>query len=326
MGEGREDVASLRVFVEVARAGSLSAAARSLGVATSAVSKRLSQLEAGLGVRLLTRTPRGMRLTEAGQVLAGRAPAALGEVDAAFAAARELGSAAAGVLRVSAPVTLTELHLAPLTADFLVAEPTMRVELVVDDRMVDPVVGGFDLVIRSGPATHASLMVRKLARDERVLCAAPGYLARAGTPRTPAELAGHNCMRHALNDVSGRWVLRTRRGRETVAVRGSLRVNHGGALQAALLRGLGIGYLPLFVVQEALERGTLVRVLPEAQVESAPFLVALHAYGRRPPRWVRSYVEFLAARLPERLGQSPLRASPSPSGRASPSPSGRGRG
>jgi DNA-binding transcriptional LysR family regulator len=312
MGEGREDVASLRVFVEVARAGSLSAAARSLGVAISAVSKRLSALEAALGVRLLTRSPRGMQLTEAGRVLAERAPAALGEVDAAFAAARERGAAPAGVLRVSAPVTLTQLHLAPLTADFLLQEPTMRVELVVDDRMVDPVVGGFDVVIRSGPATHASLMVRKLARDERVLCASPAYLARAGTPRTPAELVGHECMRHALNDANGRWVLRTRRGRETVTVQGRLRVNHGGALEAALLQGLGIGYLPRFVVQEALERGALVQVLPDVEVESAPYLVALHAYGRRPPRWVRSYVEFLAAGLPKRLGQSPLRASRGP--------------
>ncbi len=307
MGEGREDVASLRVFVEVARAGSLSAAARSLGVATSAVSKRLSLLEAGLGVRLLTRSSRGMQLTEAGRVLAERAPAALDGVDAAFAAAREQGAAPAGALRVSAPVTLTELHLAPLTAQFLVQRPSMRVELVVDDRMVDPVVDGFDLVIRSGPATHASLMVRKLARDERVLCASPAYLARAGTPRTPAQLEGHNCMRHALNDASGRWVLRTRRGKETVGVRGSLRVNHGGALREALLQGLGIGYLPRFVVQGALERGALVQVLPDVEVESTPFLVALHAYGRRPPSWVRSYVDFLAEGLPKRLGQAPLR-------------------
>jgi DNA-binding transcriptional LysR family regulator len=301
------DVASLRVFMEVVRAGSLSAAARALGVATSAVSKRLAQLEAELGVQLLTRSSREQRLTEAGQLLAERVPVALAEVDAALSAARELGTASTGLLRVSAPVTLTELHLAPITADFLQSEPSMRVELVVGDQLVDPVAEGFDLAIRSGPATHASLMVRKLARDARVLCAAPAYLARAGTPRTPAELAQHDCMRHALNDATGRWTLRTKGGRETVVVRGSLRVNHGGSLREALLRGLGIGYLPLFVVQEALERGELVRVLPEVEVEAEPFLVALHPYGRRPPRRVRSYVEYLAAHLPRRLGQAPLR-------------------
>jgi DNA-binding transcriptional LysR family regulator len=307
VGEGSADVTSLRVFLEVARAGSLSAAARGLGVATSGVSKRLAQLEAELGVRLLTRGARRTQLTEAGTLLAERAAAALAQVDAALAEVREAGAAQAGLLRVSAPVTLTELHLAPLTADFLRAQPGMRVELVVEDAQVEPAAAGCDLVIRSGPATHASLMVRKLARDSRVLCAAPAYLARAGTPRTVAQLAEHNCMRHALNDASGKWTLRTRRGREMVTVRGSLRVNHGGALREALLRGLGIGYLPLFVVQEALERGTLVRVLPDAEVEAAPYLIALHAYGRRPPRWLRSYVEYLAEHLPRRLGQEPLR-------------------
>ena len=302
-----QEVASLRVFLEVARAGSLSAAARALGLATSAVSKRLAGLEAALGVQLLTRSSRRLHLTEAGRVLAGRGPGALAGLEAVLEAAREVGASRSGSLRVSAPVTLTELHLAPLTADFLLAEPSMRVELVVDDAQVDPVARGFDLVVRSGPATHASLMVRKLARDARVLCAAPSYLARAGTPRRVAELAQHACMRHALNDAGGHWVLRTRRGRERVMVQGPLRVNHGGSLREALLRGLGIGFLPLFVVQEALERGTLVRVLPEVEVEAAPFLVALHPYGRSPPRWVRSYVDFLAQQLPRRLGQAPLR-------------------
>lgn len=301
------ELASLHIFAEVVRAGSLSAAARELGVATSAVSKRLAQLEAVLGVRLLARSSRRMRLTEAGEALAERAPAALAEVDAAFAAARELGTATAGALRVSAPVTLTEMHLAALTAEFLAREPAVRVELVADDRMVDPLHDGFDLLIRSGPATHASLTVRKLARDARVLCAAPAYLARAGTPRAPEELAGHNCMRHALNDAAGRWTLRTQEGARTVAVRGNLRVNHGGALKAAALHGLGIAYLPLFIVKAELERGALVRVLPDVELDSPAFLVALHPYGRRPPPRVRSYIDHLATHLPLRLGQAPLR-------------------
>ncbi|NMO16790.1 LysR family transcriptional regulator [Pyxidicoccus fallax] len=297
---------SLRVFVEVVRAGSLSAAARQLGVATSAVSKRLAQMEKGLGVPLLVRSSRSMRLTEAGQALAERAPSALKEVDDVFASARELGTATMGAVRVSAPVTLTEMHVAPLTADFLQAEPSMRVELVVDDRFVDPVKDGFDLVIRSGPATHVSLVVKKLARDARVLCASPAYLARAGTPTTPEDLSRHNCMRHALNDSSGRWELNVDGRIRTVPVRSNLRLNHGGALKAALLRGLGIGYLPLFVVQDELDRGELVRVLPEVVVEAPPFLIALHPYGRRPPRRVHSYLEYLSTHLPQRMGQSPL--------------------
>ncbi|WP_052350967.1 LysR family transcriptional regulator [Myxococcus stipitatus] len=296
---------SLRVFMEVVLAGSLSAAARKRGVATSAVSKRLAQLEKSLGVPLLVRSSRSMRLTEAGQALAERAPSALREVEDAFASARELGTATQGAVRVSAPVTLTELHLAPLTADFLLAEPSMRVELVVDDRFVDPVKDGFDLVIRSGPATHVSLVVKKLARDSRVLCASPDYLKRAGTPATPEDLSRHNCMRHSFNDSSGRWALNVEGQGRTVLVRGNLRLNHGGALKAAVLRGLGIGYLPLFVVREELERGALVQVLPDVEVEAPPFLIALHPYGRRPPRPVRGYLEYLAAHLPQRLGQPP---------------------
>ena len=215
--------------------------------------------------------------------------------------------ATGGVIRVSAPVTLTQLHLAPITAAYLLKTPSVRIDLVADDRMVDAVGEGFDLVIRSGPATHQSLTVRKLARDERVLCAAPAYLARAGTPRAPEALSRVNCMRHALNDGAGRWQIRTSGGVRAINVRGNLRVNHGGALKAAALQGLGIAYLPRFIVDEALRSGALVRVLPDVEVVAAPFVIALHPYGRRLPPRIRGYLDHLAAHLPGRLGQRPLK-------------------
>lgn len=295
-----DDLVEMRTFVGVVEGQSFSAAARGLGATTSAVSKRIASLEGKLGTQLFHRTTRTLSTTEAGQVLYERVRRVLTELGDAERDVVGLGEGLRGVLRVSAPVTFGQLHVAPLVADFLLEHRELRIELTLDDRYVNVVAERFDLAIRAGRLVDSTLIARKLASDRRVVCAAPAYLERNGVPRTPADLAAHDCLRHAYHDASTTWTFDGPRGRESVRVQSRLRLNHGGAIRAAALRGLGLALLPGFTVDDDLRRGALATVLDEYRLQPSGIYAVMPADAHA-TRKVRALVDFLARALPPRL-------------------------
>jgi DNA-binding transcriptional LysR family regulator len=299
-GRRLDDLSEMLVFARVVERGSLSAAARSLGMTTSAVSKRVAALEGKLRTRLLHRTTRKLTTTDAGDALYARVRRVLADLDEAEAEVTGLGGGLRGVVRVSASVTFGQLHLAPLIADFLLDHPDLRVELRLSDRYVDVVGEGFDLAIRAGPLIDSSLIARKLGPDPRVVCGAPAYLERHGTPRAPADLTRHNCMHHVYSGIGTTWSFEGPSGPVDVKVQGTLCINHSGAIREAAVRGLGLALLPRFAVIDQIRSGALRVVLDEYRM-AEPGIYALTPHGAQPTLKVRALVDFLAERLPARL-------------------------
>lgn len=289
-------LAELTVFAAVAEAEGFSAAARKLGVSKAMVSTAVTRLEERLGVKLLQRTTRHLSLTEAGA-------AALPHAQRAVLAARDAEEAATqsrlsprGTLKLNAPMSFGILHVAPALGAFARAYPEVKVDLVLDDRVVDLVEGGFDLAIRIGTLPDSALIAQRVSRNRNVLVAHAAYLKRAGAPRTPAELSEHATLIYSLSASASRWEL-ARGGRtETIRVRGTLQANSSLALREAALQKLGIARMPLFVVGEDLARKRLVRVLPEWELPEHGIHVVTTSRDH-PPRKTRAFIDFFRTRL-----------------------------
>jgi DNA-binding transcriptional LysR family regulator len=293
------DLADMAVFAAVARAGSYTGAARALGTSKSAASKAVARLERRLGMRLLHRTTRSVALTEAGTALEARAARMVEEAGAGAQAVAALASAPLGTLRVNGPVTFGEMHLAPALPALLQRNPGVRVELVLDDRLVDAVAGGWDVVVRIAPLSDSTLAVRKLAADRRVVAASPEYLARRGTPRVPDDLRNHDCLHYTNVSRAAEWRFRGARGPVSVPTAGSVEANHGLVLRAAALAGVGVGVFPEFMVAAELREGRLVELLAAHALPRRTAIHALFARARPTPPKVRVFVDHLAARLRE---------------------------
>lgn len=286
----------LGVFAAVAEGEGFSAAARRLGVSKAMVSTAIARLEARLGVRLFHRTTRRLSLTEAGT-------AALPHAQRALLAARDAEEAAVsqrtsprGTLRVNAPMSFGLRHVTPALGAFARAYPEIRVDLVLDDRVLDLVEGGFDLAVRIGTLPDSSMVATRVGRNRNALVASAEYLERAGAPTRPAELADHAALIYSLSPTGAAWTL-TRDGRdETVKVRGPLQANSSLALREAALQGLGVARMPLFVVGEDLARGRLLRVLPGWDLPEQGIHVVTTAREQQ-PRKTRAFVEFLRGRF-----------------------------
>lgn len=286
----------LAVFVAVAETEGFSAAARRLGASKAMVSVAIARLEARLGVRLLQRTTRRLSLTEAGA-------AALPHAQRSLLAARDAEEAAThglasprGVLRINAPMSFGLLHVVPALGEFAETHAEVRVDLVLDDRVLDLVEGGFDLALRIGTLSDSGLVAQRLATSRSVIVAHPDYLARAGEPRTPGDLAGHAALLYSLSTTGSRWELTRGPKRETVRVRGPLLANSSLALHRALLQGLGLARVPLFIVGDDLAQGRLVQVLPEWQSPEQG-IFALTTARDHLPRKTRAFIECFRARL-----------------------------
>ncbi|MGR2681081.1 LysR family transcriptional regulator [Chromobacterium haemolyticum] len=308
-----ERFAALPLFVAVIECGSFAAAGRKLGLSKSAVSKRVSLLEARLGVRLLQRTTRRLHLTEAGAQYHAYARQALVLAREGEDAIARLQSQPRGLLRISVPMVFGRLHLSPLAPEFLAACPGVQLDMQMDDRMVDLVEGGFDLAIRIGHLPESSLIARRIAPCRSVICAAPAYLARHGRPETPAQLAGHNCLRYAYYRGGAAWTLQGPDGPVAVEPRGNYLVNNSEALRDALLAGAGIAQMPTFIVGADLAAGRLLPLLeryplplhavyavfPERKHVPAKVSAFLEFIDRRlggePPPWERAPTDFPAA-------------------------------
>lgn len=286
----------LEAFTRIAETGSLTEAARRLGLSRSRLSRVLQELEARLGVRLVNRTTRRLSLTEPGQRLLPRCQRLLADLVEAEEEAVVAGGRPRGLLRVSAPVSFGTLHLAPLVPDYLAAFPEVELDLVLDDRFVDLIDEGFDLAVRIGRLADSGLVARRLAPCRMQVCAAPAYLARHGAPTSPAELARHACLGYSYWAGGGAWELIGPDGPVLVRFRPRLRANSGEALAAAAAAGQGIVAEPTFILAPWLASGALVPILPGWRVRE----LAVHAVfpeGRLVSAKVRRFVELLAARL-----------------------------
>jgi DNA-binding transcriptional LysR family regulator len=291
-----DDLADMAIYARVARLGGFTAAARELGTSKSAVSKAVARLEERPGTRLLQRTTRRVTPTEAGRALEVRASRMLEEAGAGAEAVAALAAAPQGTLRVNGPIVFGETFIAPALPDLLARHPGLRVELALEDRLVDAGAGGWDVVVRIAPLADSALAVRKLAVDRRVVVASPAYLARRGTPRTPADLRGHDCLHYTNLTRAEEWRFRT--GRDApLATAGSLDSNHGLALRAAVLAGVGVAVLPEFMVAEDLRAGRLVELLEAFALPRRTAIHALYARARPTPPKVKVFLDHLAARL-----------------------------
>lgn len=289
---------AMTTFTRVVDTGSFSAAARQTNVGQPAVSKLIAQLEERLGVRLITRTTRGLSPTEAGQRFYERARRALEEADEADLAARGAGRGLTGRLRISAATTFARLHIVPRIPEFLAEHPELDLEIIMDDRVVDMVEEGIDVSLRMGALADSTATARKLAAGRRSLVATPAYLARAGVPQTPAEVAGHEAVVYTRYDVRN-WAFRNAAGGEaSVSVGGRLRVTAAEGLRAAVLADIGLAVASDWMFTRELASGEVVRVLEDWALPPID-LWALFPTGRLASAKARSFADFVAAALRE---------------------------
>jgi DNA-binding transcriptional LysR family regulator len=290
-----DDVTELRTFVRIIAAGSLSAAAREMGLALSVVSKRLATLERRADVRLIARSTRRLALTEEGQGLYERAQRILAEVDEAEAALTHGRVEPQGVLRVSAPVALGRAHVSPVCRDLVRAHPKLSIDLALTDRLVGLIDEGMDVVVRIGAPKDSGLVMRKLADNHRIVVGAPDYLDRCGTPRTPAGLADHEGLHYG--GAGTHWRLVGPDG-QSVEVRTAsrLRSDNGEVAHDWALAGCGLIMKSWVDVEPDLRAGRLVRVLPGWRSDPAP-VCALFPSSRQLPTRVRLFLDAMADRL-----------------------------
>lgn len=298
-----DHLASIRTFLRVAEVESFSEAARQLALPKSLVTKRINALEQALGVPLLVRTTRRVRLTEPGGLYRQRVAGLVEELDALEGSISEGALQLRGLLRVSSPTAFGILELRPALAEFLQRHPDLTVELLLNDQPVNPAEEGFDVVITDAAAISGQFEEQPLFRFDLVCCAAPGYLERRGTPRVPVDLRAHDVI-HYLYSESGHE-LRFTQGEERfrVLVHPRLSSNSGAVMRDAALAGEGIAILPHFLIAAELRDGRLVEMLPEYRLPQ-PRMKAVLPRRREVVPKTRQFVEFLQQRM-ARL--SPLR-------------------
>ncbi len=295
-------LASMAAFVKAADLGSFTAAGTALGLSSQMVGKHISALEERLGTALMQRSTRRQSLTDAGRLFYERCRAVLAEVEAADAVVEELSAAPRGTLRISAPVGFGACRLAPILTAFMKRHPDIEIELNLTDRYVDPVSEGYDAVLRLGPIAETTMVARELASHDQIACAAPAYLERKGRPETPADLADHDCL--GFVNASGRpyaeWRFTARDGTVHVArIRSRFQINDGRVLAAAAAAGGGIILQPKAVLQEHLEKGSLVPVLTDYSPPSRPMYLMFSARRPQPPK-LRAFIDHLVLALPRK--------------------------
>jgi len=297
---------SMATFVRVVETGSLAAAAKELRLSATMVGKHLSALEDRLGARLLNRTTRRQSLTEVGIVYLERCRQLLAAVTDADASVQTLRQAPRGTLRIASPITFGVQRLAPALADFLHKYREITAELTLNDRMPDLVSEGYDVAIRIGPLRDSKLIAYPLQPYRMLICAAPDYLARYGTPTKPEELGHHNCLGLTLFDRRSQWRLIGPKGEHRVQVKGNLIANHGPALRTAALAGMGIVMQPESLLADDVAAGRLISLLPNFAPPSRPMNLVYQTERRIAPK-LRCFIDFIAERFGKTRSKIPSR-------------------
>ncbi len=284
---------AMRLFMHVVEDGSFSKAAPRMGITQSSASKYISNLEAELGVLLLQRTTRKHSLTEAGQLYYERVCQIITDIDDAQIAIQQLGSSASGLLRCTAPASFGRLHIAPLLNEFQQLYPNVKIGLSLTDTIDDVIGEGYDLAIRLGHLNDTALIAKKLANCRSPICASPSYLEKEGIPLTPIDLEKHNCLVFRSTPGRNLWAFKRGSNDYSVAVSGSLYADNGDALLSAALSGLGIVMLPGFMMEEEIQKGTLVSILDKfEQYPNETPIQAVFGSKQMPPK-VRVFLDFL---------------------------------
>ncbi|WP_201531786.1 MULTISPECIES: LysR family transcriptional regulator [unclassified Psychrobacter] len=283
---------AMRAFVAVVTEGSFSNAANTLQLSPQLVSKYVSKLEEQLNTRLLNRTTRKVSLTEAGSHYFGHAQQILLSIDDMESKLGGLQQNPKGVLRISAPVSFALKHMAKLITDFQIHYPLVKVDLQLTDRKVDIVEEGFDVALRIGQLKSSSLIAKKVAPIRVMLCAAPGYLNKHGTPTQPEDLERHRYLHYSYMNMDGKDDIYQLLKAKYLKQGSELRSNNGDVLVDAAIAGAGIVLQPTFIISEALSSGKLVVVLPKLEPEALG-LYAVYAHRKLLPHKVRCFIDFV---------------------------------
>ena len=287
------DLQRLSSFLAVVRAGSFVGAADATGLSKAAVSRHVAELEAQLGVRLLHRTTRRLSLSDEGQRFHARAIDIVAALDELEAETASTGGEAIGRLRINAPVTFGNLHLAPLWPAFLAANPKVSLDITLNDRVVDLVEEGFDVAIRIAHRLDPRLVSRRLASSRVVLCASPAYLATHGTPTHPGELARHVVFAYSYWSTGDDWTFDGPDGATTVRVEPRIHTNSGDTCREAALKGQGIVLQPDFLVGPDLRVGRLTELMPAYRsIELG--VHAVYATRKHLPMKTRRLIDYLS--------------------------------
>lgn len=284
-------------FARIVECGGISAAAAQLGVDKAAVSRQLRDLEEQLGVRLMHRSTRQLKLTEIGAAVHERAERVLFEVEHAHAEAEVYRATPSGVLTISASVAFGKLHVVPLVARFLQRYPEIEVQLCLLDRQVDPVDEGVDVLLRLCDEPPANMVAHLICPMSYALVCSPALAKRLGKVRDPAQLSMHPCLFYGFKARQATWRFRRDGLDESVQVRTRFSINSSEAVRELALLGSGIALLPAFAIDEDLRTNALVRVLPDHVVQGnlGSSLYAIHLPGRFAPPKARAFVEFVKA-------------------------------
>lgn len=265
----------------------------------SAVSKHVGRLEDRLGARLLNRTTRRLSLTEVGRVYYEHCARILHEAEEGDLAVGRLQEEPRGTLRINAPMSFGQIHVAPALPDFLTAYPDLSVDVTFEDRFVDAVEEGYDVLIRIGSLADSSLIARKLAWSEAQICASPAYWEKHGMPQHPRDLLEHNCLNYTYLSTNNEWrfVNKDEPGEITsVRVSGNIRANNSPVQREAALAGIGVARLPHFVICDDIRAGRLVPALTDYPLQ--PFgIYAVYPHNRHLSAKVRAFVDFFADRV-----------------------------
>ena len=291
-----DKLTSIRAFTKVVQHGSFAAAARELRLSRSAVSKYVIDLEQELGVQLLVRTTRSASPTLNGQAYYERGVAILADLEEADLAVMQLQAEPRGILRMNAPMSFGTLHLGRAIADFMETYPQLQIQLVLSDQQIDPVQEGYDLTLRIADLPSSSLIARKIAPAARVICAAPSYLERRGTPQHPNDLRHHDCLAYGHLATGNQWKLTGPDGDHWIAIPWTLCTNNAEVLRDAAVGGRGIALLPTFIAGADIQQGRLTTLLTRYKAPEIS-IYAIYPETRHLSPKVRVFIDFLVERF-----------------------------
>jgi DNA-binding transcriptional LysR family regulator len=288
-----DHASEMAAFVRVIDSKGFSAAAAGLGLTPSAVSKLVTRLETRLGVRLLQRTTRALHLTEEGEVFYAAAQRIVGEIETLEEQITGHSGTPQGLLRVTTSLAFASHQLAPVLSEFLARHPLVQLDLLPTDRVIDMVEEGIDIAIRIGRLADTSFMARKIGEDKRLICAAPSYLARHGTPRRPEELARHNCIVSRERAYLNRWPFKIDGQISEIEVGGRVAITEGEMQMQLALQGIGIARLTRLTLARAIRDGALVPLLGDFSADEPVAIHAVYPHRRHLAAKVPAFVNFL---------------------------------
>lgn len=284
------NIEHLRLFVRVANTQKISLAGQELGLSPAVASSYISKLEENLGVRLVHRTTRKVSLTEDGEAFLPHAEDVLASVEAAQISVGAGDNSPTGTLRITAPSSFGRMHLMPAMRGFMQTYPQLNIDCRFSDSVVDLVEGGFDIAIRNAELKSSSLVARKLAPDQRILCASPEYLELHGEPETPDDLDSHQCITLAGLE---QWQFNLPGGKtKTFKAKGRFRADNGEAVRDACIQGLGVTINSTWIAYEYLQKGELVQVLKDYPLASDTAIWAVFPSNRQLAPKVRAFIDY----------------------------------